>query len=149
MSESSLMDAHRCAALHAPPSRLYWIGFTTFIIRAYQDIVSNFVLTIAPPAITTALYCIVFGTLIGQRIGSINGLHYEQYILPGLVVLPIITNSYSQAGLAFVVAKMYRQIDEHLISPQPSWMIVVSYVAGGSLRGIMVGLAAGIVALLF
>ena len=63
--------------------------------------------------------------------------------------MPIITSSYSQAGLAFVVAKMYRQIDEHLVSPQPSWMIVVSYVAGGSLRGILVGLAAGIVTLLF
>jgi ABC-2 type transport system permease protein len=149
MSDSSLMDAHRSATPSAPLGRLCWIGFTTFIIRAYQDIVSNFILTIAPPAITTALYFIVFGTLIGQRIGSIDGLLYEQYIVPGLVVLPIITSSYSQAGLAFVVAKMYRQIDEHLVSPQPSWMIVVSYVAGGSLRGIMVGLTAGIVALLF
>ena len=105
--------------------------------------------TIAPPAVTTALYCVVFGKLIGQHIGDVNGLTYAQYIAPGLLMLPIIAGSYLQAGLAFVVAKTYRQIDEQLVSPQPSWMIVVNYVSGGALRGMIVGIVAGIVTLLF
>ena len=105
--------------------------------------------TIAPPAVTTALYCVVFGKLIGQHIGDVNGLTYAQYIAPGLILLPIIAGSYGQAGLALVVAKMYRQIDEQLVSPHPSWMIVVNYVSGGALRGVLVGVVAGAITLIF
>lgn len=68
---------------------------------------------------------------------------------PGLILLPIIAGSYGQAGLALVVAKMYRQIDEQLVSPQPSWMIVVNYVSGGALRGVLVGVVAGAITLIF
>jgi ABC-2 type transport system permease protein len=130
-------------------ARLHWVGFTTFVVRAYKDIVTNFILTIAPPAVTTALYLVVFGAFIGDRIGNIDGIPYQRYMVPGLVLLPIITASYSQAGLSFVVAKLYRIIDEHLVSPQPSWIIVVSYVAGGVMRGMIVGAGAGLVTLLF
>jgi ABC-2 type transport system permease protein len=63
---------------------LCWVGFTTFLIRAGRDILSHFILTIAPAAITTALYFIVFGTLIGRRVGSVDGLDYAQFISPGL-----------------------------------------------------------------
>jgi ABC-2 type transport system permease protein len=143
------MNARRSAAPAIRFGRLCWIGFTTFIVRAYEDIVRYFIMTIAPPAVTTALYFIVFGILIGQRIGSIGGFHYKQYIAPGLILVPIITSSYCQAGFSFVVAKIHRILDEHLVSPQPSWMIVVSYVAGGSIRGILVGMVVGVVALLF
>jgi len=146
---SNLMCPHRRATPAVRRGRLCWIGFSTFLIRSYEDIVTNFMMTIAPPAVTTALYFVVFGTLIGQHIGSVNGLSYAQYIAPGLIMLPIITGSYGQAGLAFVVAKLHRQIDEQLVSPQPSWMIVVNYVSGGSLRGIIVGVVAGIITLLF
>jgi hypothetical protein len=97
---------------------LRWIGFTTFIVRAYEDIVRYFIMTIAPPAVVTALYFIVFGMLIGQRIGIIGGFHYKQYIAPGLIMVPIVTSSYSQAGLSFVVAKIHRILDEHLVSPK-------------------------------
>jgi ABC-2 type transport system permease protein len=128
---------------------LCWVGFTTFLIRAGKDILNNFILTIAPAAITTALYFIVFGTFIGQRVGTIGGLDYAQFISPGLVILPVISGSYSQAGLSFVVAKILRNIDEHLISPQPSWNIVASYVAGGALRGVIVGLTAEIITMVF
>ena len=136
MSQSSLMDTRRPGAPNVPLGRLCRIGFTTFIIRTYKDIVSNFLFTIAPTAVSTALYFIVFGILIGDRIGNVGGLHYEQYLVPGLIVLPIITDSYGQAGLSFVVAKLYRQIDEHLVSPQPSWMIVLSYVAAEHCAGL-------------
>jgi ABC-2 type transport system permease protein len=149
MSESNFSDSQSSAVLSVGVARLHWIGFTTFIVRAYKDIITNFVLTIAPPAVTTAIYLVVFGSLMGTWIGNIDGIRYQQYMVPGLVLLPIITASYSQAGLSFVVAKLYRIIDEHLVSPQPSWIIVVSYVAGGVMRGIIVGAAAGFVAFLF
>jgi ABC-2 type transport system permease protein len=149
MSDSNLNDPHSFAVLSVGVARLHWVGFTTFIVRAYKDIVTNFVLTIAPPAVTTALYLVVFGSFIGERIGNIDGISYQQYMVPGLVLLPIITASYSQAGLSFVVAKLYRIIDEHLVSPQPSWIIVVSYVAGGVMRGMIVGAGAAFVTLLF
>jgi ABC-2 type transport system permease protein len=129
--------------------RLCWIGFTTFVIRSYEDIVRYFFMTIAPSAVTTALYFVVFGTLIGQRVGSIGGFAYKEYIAPGLIVMPVIANSYSQASLSFVIAKIHKLIDEHLVSPLPSWMIVVSYVTGGSIRGILVGVSVGVVVLLF
>jgi ABC-2 type transport system permease protein len=141
-----------CACSTVPvkrPGRLYWIGFTTFVIRAFKDVVRSFVMTIAPPAINTALYLVEFGAVIGQSIGNIGGFPYQQYIAPGLILMPVIMSSYSQAGLSFVVAKLYRILDEHLVSPQPSWLIVVSYVAGGSTRGALVGIAAGVIALLF
>ena len=148
MSESN-SDPHRYAAPTVRLGRLCWIGFLTFLIRSYEDIVTHFMMTIAPPAVTTALYFVVFGTLIGQHVGNVNGLSYAQYIAPGLILLPIITGSYGQAGLAFVVAKLHRQIDEQLVSPQPSWMIVVNFVSGGALRGIIVGVVGGILTLLF
>lgn len=149
MSESDPMDTDRSAAPNPRLARLCWIGFTTYLIRSYRDVVDNFVMTIAPPAVTTALYFVVFGTLMGRRIGSMNGLQYEQYIAPGLILLPIITGSYGQAGLGLVVAKLHRHIDEQLVSPQPSWMLVINYVAGGLLRGIIVGVVASIITLLF
>jgi len=130
VSESNLNHPHGSTRFSVVVARPRWVGFTTFIVRAYKDIVTNFVLTIAPPAVTTALYLIVFGSFIGERIGNIDGIRYQQYMVPGLVLLPIIAASYSQAGLSFVVAKLYKTIDEHLVSPQPSWIIVVSYVVG-------------------
>lgn len=130
-------------------SRLRWIGFTTFVVRSYEDIVRYFYMTVAPSVVTTALYFIVFGILIGPSIGSIGGFTYKEYIAPGLIAMPIIANAYSQASLSFFTAKMHRLLDEHLVSPQPSWMIVVSYVAGGSLRGILVGASVSVVVLLF
>jgi ABC-2 type transport system permease protein len=129
--------------------RLWWIGFTTFVRRAYQDIVRYFILTVAPPAVTTALYFVVFGELMGRRIGSMGGVEYEQYIAPGLIIMPVIANSYSQAALSFLTAKFHKLLDEHLVSPQPAWMIVASYAAGGLIRGTLVGVTVGAVALLF
>lgn len=129
--------------------RLWWVGFTTFVVRAFRDIVRYFILTIAPSAVTTALYFIVFGELVGRRIGNIGSFEYRQYIAPGLIMMPVIANSYSQAALSFFTAKFHRLIDEHLVSPLPAWLIVLSYVAGGLIRGILVGVVVGTVALLF
>jgi len=106
-------------------------------------------MTIAPSVVSTALYLIVFGMLVGQRVGSVGGFTYKQYIAPGLIVMPIIAASYSHAALSFFIAKLHKILDEHLISPLPSWMIVVSYVAGAAIRGILVGVSVAIVVLPF
>src|ERR1700759_819966 len=95
MPESNLIE-HRHVAPPVRRGRLCWIGFSTFLIRSYEDITTHFMFTIAPPAVTTALYCVVFGKLIGQHIGDVNGLTYAQYIAPGLILLPIIAGSYGQ-----------------------------------------------------
>jgi ABC-2 type transport system permease protein len=106
-------------------------------------------MTLAPPAVTTALYLVIFGTLIGQRVGSMGGFSYKQYIAPGLIVMPVVAGSYSHAALSLLTAKLHKLLDEHLVSPQPSWMIVVSYAAGASLRGILVGLVVAVIVLIF
>ena len=129
-------------------ARVRWIGFATFIVRAYKDIAANFILTIAPPAVSTALYLLIFGSFMGGRIGGFDGISYQRYMAPGLILLPVITASYGQAALSLVVAKQSRTLDEHLVSPQPGWMIVASYVAAGSMRGMLVGAATGFVVLL-
>jgi ABC-2 type transport system permease protein len=129
--------------------RLYWVGFTTFVIRSYEDIVRYFFMTIAPSVVTTWLYFVVFGMLIGSRVGSVGGVPYREYIAPGIIAMPVITSSFSHASLSFLAAKLHRLIDEHLISPLPSWMIVVSYVAGGVLRGALVGVSVGVVVVPF
>ena len=136
------------AAQGVPRARLCWIGFITSLIRSYQDIVRHYMFTIAPTAVTTLLYCVVFGNFIGRQVGKVGDLSYAQFIAPGLILLPTIASAYGQAGLALVVAKLFRQIEEQLVSPQPSWMLVVNYVAGGALRGMLVGTVAGIVTLI-
>ena len=80
--------------------RLYWIAFTTFVIRSCEDIVRYGQMTIAPAVITTSLYFIVFGVLVGHRVGSVGGFPYQEYIAPGLIVMPVITNSYSHGALS-------------------------------------------------
>ena len=129
--------------------RLWWVGFTTFILRSYKDIVRYSILTIAPPAVMTALYFLVFGELIGPRIGTVSGVDYERFIAPGLVILPVIVNAYSQTALSFFTAKFHKTLDEHLLSPQPGWIIVISYVSGGLVRAILAGIAVGVIARLF
>ena len=105
--------------------------------------------TVLPPAITMALYFIIFGTLIGPRIGSMGGFTYMQYIAPGIIMMAIITNSYSNVVSSFFGAKFQRHIEEILVAPVPTSIIVAGYVAGGVTRGILVGLLVTAVALFF
>jgi ABC-2 type transport system permease protein len=144
----NLTDSRHPAGPINHPIRLCWIGFVTFILRSTQDIFRYFILTIAPPAIMTALYCAIFGSIVGSRVGDVGGFAYVHYIAPGLILMPVITDAYRQAAFSLLTAKFHKTIDEHLISPLPSWMIVVSYVAGGVIRGALVGVFVGAIALL-
>jgi len=95
--------------------------------------------TLVPPAITMTLYFLIFGKLIGPRIGQMGNVGYIDYIVPGLVMMSVIQNAYGNVSSSFFGAKFGRHIEELLVSPMPSWVILAGYVAGGVLRGLMVG----------
>lgn len=105
--------------------------------------------TLVPPVITITLYFIIFGSFIGSQIGDMNGYSYMAYIAPGLIMMAIITNSYSNTVSSFFSAKFQRNVEELLVSPTPDWVIVLGYVAGGMTRGLSVGFLVSIVSLFF
>ena len=105
--------------------------------------------TLVPPAITISLYFVIFGSLIGSRIGEMGGFDYMSFIVPGLIMMSVITNSYSNVASSFFSAKWQRNVEEMLVAPVPNWVIVAGYVGGGMARGILVGLIVTLVALLF
>jgi ABC-2 type transport system permease protein len=102
-----------------------------------------------PPVITTALYFIIFGNLIGPRIGEMDGFGYMEFIIPGLIMMAVITNSYANVVSSFYGSKFQRHIEEMLISPIPNYIILIGYIAGGVARGLTVGVAVTIVSLVF
>ena len=126
-----------------------WIGFQTIVIREYGRIVRIWGQTILPPAVTATLYFIIFGSLIGRRVGQIGGYDYMQFIAPGLIMMNVITNSYGNVVSSFFGAKFGKHIEELLVSPLPNWLIVSGYVAGGIMRGVLVGAVVTVVALFF
>ena len=125
------------------------VGFSTIVLREFHRIVRIWGQTIVPPAITATLYFIIFGSLIGRRIGGMGGFSYMQYIAPGLIMMTVVTNSYGNVVSSFFGAKFGRHIEELLVSPLPNWLIVLGYVTGGVLRGLLVGLVVTIIALFF
>lgn len=125
------------------------VGMQTIINREITRVLRIWVQTIVPPAITMTLYFIIFGSLIGRRIGEMGGYDYMSYIAPGLIMMSVITNSYSNVASSFFGAKFGRHVEELLVSPLPNQYILVGYVMGGVLRGLLVGAVVTIVALFF
>ena len=105
--------------------------------------------TIVPPAVTATLYFIIFGSLIGRRVGQVGGYDYMQFIAPGLIMMTVITNSYGNVVSSFFGAKFGKHLEEMLVSPLPNWLIVAGYIGGGILRGVLVGSVVTIVSLFF
>jgi ABC-2 type transport system permease protein len=130
-------------------TRADWIGFKTIIIREFSRIVRIWGQTILPPAVTATLYFIIFGSLIGKRVGQVDGYDYLQFIAPGLIMMTVITNSYANVVSSFFGAKFGKHLEELLVSPLPNWLIVAGYTAGGILRGMLVGTVVMVVALCF
>ena len=96
--------------------------------------------TFLPSVITSALYFLIFGTLLGSRIGQMQGVDYMSFVVPGLVMLAIVTNAYANSSFTFFQSKFFaRSIDEMLVSPMPPWLIIAGFVAGGVIRGVLVG----------
>jgi ABC-2 type transport system permease protein len=125
------------------------IGVQTILIREFGRIVRIWGQTVMPPAITATLYFIIFGSLIGQRIGAMGGFDYMQYIAPGLIMMAVISNSYGNVVSSFFGAKFGKYLEELLVSPLPNWLIVAGYVGGGVMRGVLVGIVVTVVSLLF
>jgi ABC-2 type transport system permease protein len=105
--------------------------------------------TLVPPVITMILYFIIFGQMIGSQLKDIGGYDYMAYIAPGLIMMSIITNSYTNTVSSFFSAKFQRNIEELLVSPTPNWIIILGYVSGGMVRGLFVGLLVSIISFLF
>jgi ABC-2 type transport system permease protein len=126
-----------------------WVAFLTIIRREVARIVRIWGQTLVPPAITMTLYFLIFGTLIGSRIGSMQGFSYMDFIVPGLVMMAVIQNAYGNISSSFFGAKFGRHIEELLVAPLPNHVILAGYVGGAVLRGFMVGAIVLAVAMLF
>lgn len=126
-----------------------WIALSTIVRKEIRRFTRIWVQTLIPPAITMALYFVIFGNLIGSRIGDMGGFDYMSYIVPGLIMMSVITNSYSNVVSSFFSSKFQRQIEELLVSPTPNWVILVGYLVGGMGRGLMVGLIVTALSLFF
>lgn len=125
------------------------IAFNTIVIKEILRFSRIWIQTILPPVITTILYFIIFGTLIGSQIGDMGGISYMEFLVPGLIMLGIIVQSYSNVVSSFFQAKFSKSIEEMLVSPVPNHIIVLGYVSGGVLRGFIVGILIGIISLFF
>ncbi|MBS0213068.1 MAG: ABC transporter permease [Proteobacteria bacterium] len=115
------------------------VALRTIAQREVNRILRIWTQTLVPPAITMTLYFMIFGQLIGSRIGTMGGISYMQFIVPGLVMMAVIQNAYGNVSSSFFSAKFGRYVEELLVSPMPNWVILGGYVAGGVLRGVMVG----------
>lgn len=137
-------------ATAAPSMRArYWTGYMTVVRKEVRRFMRIWPQTLLPPAITTSLYFLIFGALIGERIGPMNGYPYMEFIVPGLILLAVITNAYTNVSTSFYSTKFQRHIEELLVSPLPDWLIVAGYVTGGAARGVAVALVVTCVALVF
>lgn len=130
-------------------SNANFTAFKTIARREVMRILRIWGQTLVPPAITMTLYFLIFGKLIGSRIGDMGGFDYMEFIVPGLVMMSVIQNAYGNISSSFFGAKFGRHIEELLVSPMPNYVILSGYVAGGVLRGLMVGLIVLAIAMLF
>ncbi|BCD98263.1 ABC transporter permease [Marinagarivorans cellulosilyticus] len=117
-----------------------WVAFVTLVRKEVKRFTRIWVQTLLPPVITMSLYFIIFGKLIGERIGEMSGTPYIAFVVPGLVMMAVINNSYANVVSSFFSAKLNRSIEELQVSPTPSSVIIAGYVAGGALRGLIIGL---------
>ncbi len=126
-----------------------YIAYKTIVTKEILRFTRIWLQTILPPAITTSLYFIIFGNLIGARVGAMDGFSYNEYIAPGLIMMAVITNAYSNVVSSFFSAKFQHHIEEMIVSPLPNWLILLGFITGGSVRGLMVGFVVSMVALFF
>ena len=127
----------------------YWVAYKTIAIREILRFTRIWVQTIIPPVVMVGLYFVIFGNLIGQKIGEMDGMAYVDFIMPGLVMMSIITNSYANVVSSFYGAKYSHYIEELQIAPIPNLVILLGYITGGVARGICVGIAVTLVSLIF
>ena len=125
------------------------IALRTIVRKEIHRFLRIWIQTIIPPAITIVLYFVVFGHLIGPRIGKMDGFNYMQYIVPGLIMMSIITNSYGNVVSSFFGHKFQRCIEELMVSPTPEYIVIIGFIIGGVARGILVGIIVSFLSLFF
>ena len=125
------------------------IPLRTIVVKEIVRFVRIWPQTLLPPAITTALYFLIFGKLIGSRIGTIEGASYMDYIVPGIILMSVISHSYANVVSSFYSTKFQRNIEELLVAPVPNWVILAGYISGGVIRGLLVGIVVTLISLLF
>ncbi len=125
------------------------VALKTIVIKEYLRFIRIWIQTIVPPAITIALYFIIFGEIIGSQIEDINGFKYMDYIVPGLILMAVITNAYANVVSSFFSAKFHHSIEEMLVSPLPNNIILLGFISGGVARGLIVGIVATVVSMYF
>ncbi len=118
----------------------YWIAFSSIVIKEVKRFLRIWPQTLLPPAITMVLYFVIFGNLIGSRIGEMGGFDYMQFIVPGLIMMTVITNSYGNVSSSFYSNKFQRSLEELMVAPVPNWVILSGFVIGGVARGLACGL---------
>lgn len=124
-------------------------AFYTIVVKEIRRFTRIWIQTVLPAAITTALYFVIFGNLIGSQIGDMAGYRYIDYIVPGLILMSVITNSYANVVSSFYSARFQRNVEEMLVSPVPNYIILSGFVCGGVARGMIVGFAVTLVSLFF
>lgn len=125
------------------------VAYHTLIVKEVSRFTRIWPQTLLPPAITMALYFVIFGNLIGVRIGEMGGFQYIQYIAPGIIMMAIINSSYANVVSSFFGAKFQKHIEEILVSPMPDYLILAGYITGGVARGLLVGIIVTLVASAF
>ena len=125
------------------------VALQTIWVKECTRFLRIWVQTLVPPAITMTLYFVIFGNLIGSRIGQMGGFSYMEFIVPGLIMMAVITNSYANVCSSFYSAKFQRNIEEILVAPVSNWIIIVGFVGGGVARAMIIGVIVTIVSLFF
>ena len=117
-----------------------WISFYTMLRKDVVRMFRIWVQTFLPSVITSVLYFTIFGSVLGSRIGTMQGVNYMTFVIPGLVMLSIVTNAYSNTSFTFFQSKFFfRGIDEILVSPTPPWLLIAGFISGGIVRGVLIG----------
>jgi ABC-2 type transport system permease protein len=130
-------------------AREKWVAFCTILIKEVRRYLRIWPQTLLPPAITMSLYFVIFGALIGSRIGEMGGFSYMQFVVPGLIMMAVVTNSYSNVVSSFFGNKFNHSVEELLVSPVPNYIILAGYVVGGASRGLIVALMVTCLSLFF
>ena len=118
-----------------------WIAYKTIVIKEVRRFIRIWIQTIVPPVITTSLYLLIFGGLMGGRIGQMQGIDYIDFIVPGIILMTVIMQSYANTVSSFFMTKYNNSFEELLVSTTPNWIILLGFVSGGIARGFCVGLA--------
>jgi len=127
----------------------YLIALQSILTKEITRFMRIWVQTLVPPAITMTLYFVIFGNLIGARIGDMHGFSYMEFIVPGHIMMSVITNSYANVASSFFSAKFQRNVEELLVAPVPEHIMILGYVLGGVARGLLVGIIVTVLSLFF